>query len=454
MNEWQHNAEELAAWAERNMVNRRDAWGLHVDATPKFLSGRLTTPRLKDRGKRYLTTVDIVQHFRNPGAGRTMGLHAIGPDGMCRWFCIDIDAHSDIDTELPQRNEAAAVAWWSKLQDMGFEPLLLDSNGAGGFHLLTLIEPTPSEQAYDFAQSIVDDYESFGIDRPETYPKQSRLESGRKYGNWLRLPGKHHSRDHWSRVWDGEWIDGEDAIAMLLESRPAASSLIPPVRAKPTPATVFSPIRITSVTGRGPITAMRIGTSPNGAIAVVVSVCIEQVSEQVGDQHEWFAAEPFDVAGTFWLMRKDQTLNEKVAMMLVDSSSWDGVSFDIFESDDSDFGRCQAILTKDALSRELVATWLRPFDARIGLSDGQRIERYMATLPTGMIAGAGRSDAAYAFACFMVGANRVSDSDALAWLRTWNSLQAEPLDDNKLTSTISNAHKYKSGNLAVLGANA
>ena len=39
------------------------------------------------------------------------------------------------------------------------------------------------------------------------------------YGNWIRLPGKHHKRHHWSRIYDlktGRWLEGEDAVQYLV----------------------------------------------------------------------------------------------------------------------------------------------------------------------------------------------------------------------------------------------
>src|SRR5262249_17961848 len=63
--------------------------------------------------------------------------------------------------------------------------------------------------------------------RPETFPKQPKVSSGR-FGNWLRLPGHHHSRDHWSRVWDGyRWLVGVDAVQYILSLNGDSPSLIP-----------------------------------------------------------------------------------------------------------------------------------------------------------------------------------------------------------------------------------
>jgi hypothetical protein len=71
---------------------------------------------------------------------------------------------------------------------------------------------------------LVADHSALGLTAPpETFPKQPTVappgQNG-QYGNWLRLPGKHHTRDHWSRVWDGgRWLDGHDAVDHILALR-------------------------------------------------------------------------------------------------------------------------------------------------------------------------------------------------------------------------------------------
>src|SRR5262249_54010872 len=47
-------------------------------------------------------------------------------------------------------------------------------------------------------------------------------------GNWLRLPGRHHGRDHWSLVWDGtEFVGGDEAIDAILDYAGDSPQLIP-----------------------------------------------------------------------------------------------------------------------------------------------------------------------------------------------------------------------------------
>jgi len=97
--------------------------------------------------------------------------------------------------------------------------MLIDSNGKGGFHIRMLFyRPVLSCHALAFGTWLASDYANFGVQRPEVFPKQA-FPTGKRIGSWLRLPGHHHTRDHWSRVWDGTtWLDGSAAVSYLLGS--------------------------------------------------------------------------------------------------------------------------------------------------------------------------------------------------------------------------------------------
>ena len=62
----------------------------------------------------------------------------------------------------------------------------------------------------------------------EQFPKQSVLTEHVRYGNWLRLPGRHHTRDHWARAWDGSrWLAGAACCEYLLAHDGDEPALIP-----------------------------------------------------------------------------------------------------------------------------------------------------------------------------------------------------------------------------------
>jgi hypothetical protein len=187
-----------------------------------------TKPAIKDRGKKFLTEGILAGHFAGRDVGHLIGLHSTSPENTSRWGALDIDWHGDSSAD-PQLNREAAKHWFGKLSNLGFRPLLEDSNGCGGHHLWALFrEPVATAQVYAFLRWLTRDYAELGLPvRPETFPKQARIEAG-KYGSWLRLFGRHHTKNHWSRFWDGqEWLTGDRAIDYVLATEGDPATCIP-----------------------------------------------------------------------------------------------------------------------------------------------------------------------------------------------------------------------------------
>jgi hypothetical protein len=228
--EWATNAKSLADWTWRHLVNRIDAWGgywrTETEEGPKT---QLTTrPHPRDRGKIYLSEQILANHFAATDIRFVIGLHSTSPGNTSRWGAVDVDWHGERST-APQVNLSAALHWYSRLQALGFRALLEDSNGAGGYHLLVVFhEPVATAKVFAFMQWLVGDHAIFGLPTsPETFPKQPRIKPGR-YGNWLRSPGRHHTRTHWSRIWDGSsWLNGKEAVRFILALQGNDPGLIP-----------------------------------------------------------------------------------------------------------------------------------------------------------------------------------------------------------------------------------
>src|SRR5262249_23271936 len=48
-------------------------------------------------------------------------------------------------------------------------------------------------------------------------------------GNWIRLPGRHYKRPHWTQIWNGErWLEEEEAVAEILNHRGDPAGLVAP----------------------------------------------------------------------------------------------------------------------------------------------------------------------------------------------------------------------------------
>lgn len=243
---WRRRSAELAAWAWDALCNRRDCWGAYWPLGVRAERGNSwTAPARSKRGQVYLTHAVLTRHFAGRDVSHLVGLHSTSPENTSRWAAVDVDCHEGGRAD-PAANLAAALAWYGRLRGLGFTPLLTDSNGAGGYHLLALFsEPAPTSTVYAFLQWLTDDYRDRGLAaRPETYPKQASILPG-KYGNWLRVPGRHHSRDHWSRAWDGErWLEGEAAVAFILSLRGSPPSLLPDLPPPPERPARQAPARL------------------------------------------------------------------------------------------------------------------------------------------------------------------------------------------------------------------
>ena len=247
---WTARAAELARWTWDRLVMRREVWGGYrplaergraytaADGTRKRLGTPTTHPRLCDRGRVLLTRDVLVRHFRGAAPEHVIGLHSTSADNGCRSAAVDLDSHGPTSTAA-EVNLRAALHWHDVLAGLGFRPLLSDSNGAGGFHLRILFaELVPAPQVYGFLKWLIRDHAALGFPKaPETFPKQSQLQPGR-FGNWLRLPGRHHTREHWSAVYDGrgEWLAGAEAVDLLLSLAGNAPALMPAEATRPTQA--------------------------------------------------------------------------------------------------------------------------------------------------------------------------------------------------------------------------
>ncbi len=192
----------------------------------------VTAPFRDERGKVFLGHSSLEKHYKTRDGGGVLGIHSTASDGSSRWLGIDIDLHDEDNLSVtPEGNFVAAHGWWKDLVDKGFDPLLMDSNGRGGYHIWVIFEhPMNSKSVRRFGGKLVSDYERRGLDQaPELFPGTHH--PGR-YGSWLRLPGLHHTHAHYSRLWNDEewdeehrWLSGHDAIERLLRTRPASLEL-------------------------------------------------------------------------------------------------------------------------------------------------------------------------------------------------------------------------------------
>lgn len=95
--------------------------------------------------------------------------------------------------------------------------------------MVLFAQPMETSSVHGFGQSLVADFEKRGLDKqPEIFPGSPKWDH---FGDWLRLFGRHHTRDHFTRVWNDEpwatesWLEGHDAIDRILRTEPASPEL-------------------------------------------------------------------------------------------------------------------------------------------------------------------------------------------------------------------------------------
>ena len=266
---WQDQAKKLAEHAVRHLLNRNDGMGAYGDSGPYT---RKITHDISEARTEEIQRL-LVSHFEGRKIG---GIHPnSAPDADGKWYarfgCIDLDLKEDHPYKeiRRQRNHAFAVMVQQRLAELGIQSIIEDSNGRGAYHIwFWLTGPIDVARLYSFLQSLVADakqhgFESqfqrvdadgnglilpngkpnYGDDLPETFPKQDTT-TGKGFGNFIRLPGKHHTYDHWSRVWgDGEWLSIEDSVDAWLSLPSADVALIPELPADEPEAAPAAPAK-------------------------------------------------------------------------------------------------------------------------------------------------------------------------------------------------------------------
>ena len=230
--EWLRYADRLAEWTMEHLVNRRDVWSQYIIKNGEVGVVMLPVKERRKSGAEMVTMNKLRRHYSGRAISHLIGLHSISDHSTCKWFAIDIDLHdetvADAD-EVAVNNLAAAMEWSVKLRELGMDPLVFDSNGVGGYHIWTLLDREyPLEDTYNFADEMRSNWEELGLPRkPEIFPPKAHVEGDDlPYG--LRLPGRHHYRPYYSRVYnfdalegENEWLEGGEAIEVMLATKTA-----------------------------------------------------------------------------------------------------------------------------------------------------------------------------------------------------------------------------------------
>jgi hypothetical protein len=210
--DWKSNAERLARFVRENLINRDDAYGRY---TKEEYGGFRSTVRVI---KKPIQDSDLERHFKATQCTDLVGLHSTSSGHTCRWLVIDIDQHSDSDSETTMRNEAAVQEIVRILNNLHMPPLVMSSNGNGGFHIWVIFDrPINSHYVFNLGQMLRSKIESFNGVMVETFPKQAIPRRG-GYGNLIRIFGMHHTQNFFTAVIKGNtWFKGKDAIRRICQ---------------------------------------------------------------------------------------------------------------------------------------------------------------------------------------------------------------------------------------------
>jgi len=229
--EWEERADDLAQWAMERLVNRRDVWSQYTLRGDKIGVVMLPIPERRALGTDMVTLQKLRRHFAGRSRSHLIGLHAFSDHNTAKWFAVDVDLHNPTVAnadELAAANLAACLTWAGRLREKFLDPCVMDSSGAGGYHVWALLDREyPLADVFEFVSELRDDWADFGLPRrPEVFPPRAHVEPGHlPYA--LRLPGRHHTNHHYTRVWnfetmgESEWLEGAEAIEALIALRPA-----------------------------------------------------------------------------------------------------------------------------------------------------------------------------------------------------------------------------------------
>jgi hypothetical protein len=200
---WKKLAEALADWTLARLVVRRDVYG------------RTWPDGSRDTAHAPVTRELLIRHHRGE---ITLGLHSTSPDNLCLALAGDVDAHND--KADPDVNWRIATLIVEVLAELELNALIFDSDGKGGFHVWTFFKkPVASAAVKWLADHVNTRLKAAGLPAIEFFPKQDEVTLQTPYGNWIRAPGKHHKRDHWTRIYDPQganWLEGEAAALALI----------------------------------------------------------------------------------------------------------------------------------------------------------------------------------------------------------------------------------------------
>jgi len=168
-----------------------------------------------------------IEHYRDHLEGkRSLGIYPLLDDGTCYFFAVDLD----------EKNFAKALQIRNELKTLGINVYICESKSKG-FHVYGFGDGLVAKDVRYLLGGLLD---KLGI-AAEIFPKQDKLDTVIKYGNYINLPCFGLSRQFQSA--DNKPIPTAQALALITKNTPEAIN-----KAKekvPAPAPIMTPIKPT-----------------------------------------------------------------------------------------------------------------------------------------------------------------------------------------------------------------
>jgi hypothetical protein len=209
--QWSSNAESLADFVMKKLVNRTDAYGGHRDPRDRIAGAAI-------KQNNPLSSDVIQRHFKTGDRRDLIRLHTVSPQKTSRWIVLEIDQPHGVSHDCRQMNEEGAKEYFKHWPETVSKPLLIDSDGRGGFQLWVILNsPISVANACAFGHHIAEYSGALGLGgKPEVFPEHPSSIPEQLPSRSVCLPGLHHAQDFYSRVWDGEkWLIGCEAIDFI-----------------------------------------------------------------------------------------------------------------------------------------------------------------------------------------------------------------------------------------------
>jgi len=125
--------------------------------------------------RRPITLKDLKEHILGL---KTIGAYCLDKDSTVTWACVDLD-----DKENPEELLPEAESIYDLFPEYS---RMLEYSGRKGYHVWIFFKkPIQAEYAQKIVKARLN---RIGANRHEVFPKQTKLDASRKYGNLVKLP--------------------------------------------------------------------------------------------------------------------------------------------------------------------------------------------------------------------------------------------------------------------------